>query len=299
MKKLYWRFPIFCLLLTCGILAARSESARGSLLHRAASRSSSGPCLVASSRALFQCGGGGGGGCPPCYVYSYKGGSMRPASVCCDPSPILVDTSGTGFSLTSAANGVVFDISGTGHPIQMAWTALGADNAFLALPTADGLVHDGTQLFGNYTPQPPSANPNGFAALAVYDLPSNGGNGDGIIDARDKIFASLRLWIDANHDGISQSDELHALPSLGVNSINLAYKLSERRDQYGNLFRYRAPVNAGDQTPTGRMAYDVFFVSAGPAPQTLARSFRNPDEDTNRAIPASIKKSTLTIAGQS
>lgn len=83
--------------------------------------------------------------------------------------------SGNGFHLTSAAGGVLFDISGTGHPVQMGWTAAASDNAFLALPGADGLVHNGGQLFGNFTPQPPSANPNGFAALAVYDDPKTEG----------------------------------------------------------------------------------------------------------------------------
>ena len=166
--------------------------------------------------------------------------------------------------LTDATDGVKFDISGTGTPIQMGWTASGADNAFLALPSTDGLVHSGKQLFGNYTPQPASATPNGFAALAVYDDPKYGGNGDGIIDARDAVFASLRLWIDANHDGISQPEELHTLPSLGVNSISLTYTEDRRTDQYGNVFRYHAQVNPGDATSTGRIAYDVFFVRLAP-----------------------------------
>jgi hypothetical protein len=109
----------------------------------------------------------------------------------------------------------------------------------------------------------PSAHPNEFAALAVYDDPMNGGNGDSVIDARDKIFLSLRLWVDANHDGISQPEEMHTLPELGIYSISLDYTLSERQDQYGNVFRYRARVNQRMHGPADveKSAYDVFLVS--------------------------------------
>jgi len=144
-------------------------------------------------------------------------------------------------------------------PLQIGWTAPGANNAFLCLPDVNGKCDSGRQLFGNFTPQPASATPNGFTALAVYDDPKNGGNGDGVIDARDAIFNSLRLWIDSNHDGVTQPNELYTLPSLGVNSISLNYKLDQRTDQYGNVFRYRAQVNPGGAPGTGRMAYDVFF----------------------------------------
>jgi hypothetical protein len=178
-------------------------------------------------------------------------------------SPIIIDITGDGFALTDAEHGVTFDIADTGTPIRMAWTA-NANNAFLALDrNSSGTITNGAELFGNFTAQPVSAHPNGFAALAIFDDPLNGGNGDGVIDSRDKIFSSLRLWVDANHDGISQPGELHTLPELGIYSISLDYSLAERKDQYGNLFRYRARVNQGLHGPldVGKTAYDVFLVS--------------------------------------
>lgn len=181
----------------------------------------------------------------------------------CPGSPIIIDVSGKGFRLTNAINGVRFDISGTGHPVQIAWTVGDSDNAFLALPGSDGLVHNGKQLFGDYTPQPPSDNPNGFRALAVYDQPENGGNRDGIIDNRDQIFSSLRLWIDTNHDGICQPEELYTLPSMGVNSISLDYFIVRKRDQWGNLFRYGSRVNLDENdSKVGPITYDVFLLEA-------------------------------------
>ena len=183
-------------------------------------------------------------------------------------SPIIIDTEGEGFHLTSAIAGVPFDIAGTGHPVQIAWTDPHFRNAFLALPGADGLIHNGKQLFGNFTPQDSSPHRNGFLALAEFDEADQGGNGDGIIDEHDEVFSRLRLWVDENHDGISQPNELHSLPELGVYAISLDYQLSRKRDQYGNQFRYRARINPGEQhderdqrSQVGRWSYDVFLAA--------------------------------------
>lgn len=237
------------------------------------------PCIAGTAREDFhQCqgqacasGGGNGGNCTP----NPNNLQIGPVGLVirqdpsdppppCTVSPILVDLSGKGFHMTDVEDGVVFDILSTGKPIQMAWTAPGVDNAFLALPASDGRVYSSNQLFGNYTPQPQSARPNGFLALAVYDKPENGGNGDGVIDAQDQIFSSLRLWIDENHDGICQPGELYRLADKGVSSIDLQYRQSQRTDEYGNVFRYRARINQGihqEEVPVGRTAYDVFFVT--------------------------------------
>jgi hypothetical protein len=181
-----------------------------------------------------------------------------------DCEPLLLDLEGNGFHLTNTANGVVFDIRADGRPLRIPWTAGGGENAFLVLDrNGNGKIDDGTELFSNVSPQPKSTHPNGFLALAEYDKPENGGNGDGVIDSRDAIFSQLRLWVDSNHDGISQPGELHTLPEMGVFSISLEFALSHRVDEFGNEFLYKARVNQGQrgESEVGRTVYDVFFVT--------------------------------------
>ena len=161
----------------------------------------------------------------------------------------------------------MFDIRGDGHPVHIAWTARASRNAFLALDrNHNGKIDNGKELFGNFTVQPPSNDPNGFLALAVFDKPENGGNGDGIIDQRDAVFAHLLLWIDENHDGISQPEELHSLPELDVYSLALKYVDSPRTDEFGNQFRYKSAINPDPndgESRDGRWDYDVFLTAIG------------------------------------
>jgi len=205
----------------------------------------------------------------------------------CDPasSPVILDMAGNGYSLTDSDNGVEFDFDGDGWPEQTSWTRGDSDGAFLVLDrNGKGQIDNGGELFGDRTNQPACGERQGFHALASFDKPGLGGNQDGVVSPADEIFSRLRLWTDANHDGVSQAAESKTLAESGVAWIDLNAKEPRHRDRYGYQFRYRCKV----QTSNGRRyAYGVFHNDShrlSPTGRRPSRSGNSPRRCTGIAV---------------
>jgi hypothetical protein len=130
-------------------------------------------------------------------------------------SPIILDLDGNGVDTTSLLAAVKFDIDGDGDLDNVGWA--GANDGLLVHDVnADGTINDGTELFGEATALADGSKADdGFEALAQHDQ-----NQDGSITAADNIFSALKVWVDANQDGISQADELKTLSEMGITRID-------------------------------------------------------------------------------
>lgn len=133
--------------------------------------------------------------------------------------PLALDLDGDGLETTGidVGNPVRFDHDGDGLRTGTGWVQ--GDDGFLALDrNGNGSIDNGSELFGVDTVLANGHKASsGFAALADQDS-----NGDGVFDAGDTAFAQVRLWQDANQDGIRQADELKGLAELGIVRIDLA-----------------------------------------------------------------------------
>ncbi len=179
-------------------------------------------------------------------------------------SPIIVDTDRDGYALTSVADGVWVDLDADSVPERVAWTARDSDDAFLAMDrNGNGKIDDGSELFGNHTPAYPTGEvvttANGFEALKFLESPAYGNSRtDRLIDAADAPYARLLLWRDANHNGISEPDELQPASEAGMVGIATDYKQKKRVDRYGNQFRQRGTIFWSDGHA---FVYDVWLQS--------------------------------------
>jgi hypothetical protein len=168
----------------------------------------------------------------------------------------------------------MFDINNDGRLEKLGWTDPVYDVGFLAFDrNGNGVIDGGHELFGNATPEGSATGSDGFDALADLESPGYGFSvQDGVIDQQDAAFARLLIWLDRNHDGVSQEVELRSASSHGLVAIETTYRRSRRQDQYGNEYRLRGISWWSGPSDNGvrkaRLLYDVWL-------QTSTRRGRN------------------------
>jgi RTX calcium-binding nonapeptide repeat (4 copies) len=150
--------------------------------------------------------------------------------------PIVLDLGDQGISFSSIGEGVQFDINADGASDQVAWTVNGQDGILALDVDGSGKIEGGKELF---TPNFNGGQfADGIAALASLD-----GNHDGVIDGQDQAFGELVVWQDANHNGVSETDELAKLGDLGITGISL------------NTTPGGAPIDGQNIAGTGSFTY--------------------------------------------
>ena len=79
------------------------------------------------------------------------------------------------YHLTSASDGVVFDLNNDGVKERLSWTAADSSVGFLAMDRNDnGSIDSGNELFGNFTrKRDGTLARNGFDALADLEDPEH------------------------------------------------------------------------------------------------------------------------------
>ncbi|MDM7857703.1 DUF6973 domain-containing protein [Thiopseudomonas acetoxidans] len=185
--------------------------------------------------------------------------------------PIILDLDGNGLQTVGLTSNIYFDHNGDGILSKTGW--VGEGDALLVWDrNANGLIDNGAELFGDFTPMPDgSLAPNGFAALAALDA-----NGDGILDASDPAFAELKLWVDSDQNGTTGEGELISLADAGIASLNLGNSLKNQKQSNGNTLAREGSFTRTDGTESAmgefHLAIDTFdtqFAESIEVPESL------------------------------
>jgi Ca2+-binding RTX toxin-like protein len=132
-------------------------------------------------------------------------------------SPLILDINNNGTSSTGLGNSqTYFDMDGDGFKERTAWVEQG-DGLLVLDRNGNGVIDNGTELFGNFTPlSSGNSASDGFEGLLQYDE-----NRDGMIDHNDAAYNQLKVWMDDNANGITDTGELKTLQEAGVASVKL------------------------------------------------------------------------------
>jgi len=156
--------------------------------------------------------------------------------------PLILDLNNDGIYTSTINTGIKFDHDGDGEQEHTGWVS--ASDGFLALDlNNDGLINNGSELFGNDTVLGESSDlaGDGFEALSQYDTDNNQ-----LIDADDDIYDDLRVWVDQNQNGETDGGELKTLSELNIESISLQAKDIDNVDQGNSIIKLGSFVQNGE-----------------------------------------------------
>ena len=167
-------------------------------------------------------------------------------------SPIVLDLNGDGITTTAVTSGTYFDHDANGFAEATGW--VNAQDGILVLDrNANSTIDSGRELFGSETLLANGQKAaNGYEALKELDS-----NLDGQINNQDAAYTTLKIWKDANGDGISQAGELFTLADAGVQSISTGSTAANQADANGNTVKQTGTFTKADGT-TGNSA-DIWF----------------------------------------
>ncbi len=140
-------------------------------------------------------------------------------------STIILDLDGDGIEMRSIKRAsAAFDMNGDGVADDTGW--VGRDDGLLVIDrNNDGEINNVSEL--SLASEDADAN-SAMEALAALD-----NNNDRVIDAKDVRFGELKVWIDANGNGVTDAGELKTLEEVGITSINLAMRNLEGQADTG------------------------------------------------------------------
>jgi hypothetical protein len=151
-------------------------------------------------------------------------------------TPVVLDLNGDGVQTLAAADGVSFDLTGLGQAAQVGWASaqdgllvrdINGDGSHQRRPRALRCRHRAGQRA--HVPATATARwPRWTATPTASSAPQT------------TKFSELKLWVDADSDGITDAGELKGLVDFGVVEINLDFAKGTRAEQ-------RQPAGPGVQ----------------------------------------------------
>lgn len=167
-------------------------------------------------------------------------------------SPLVIDLDGDGVESAAYSRDRYFDHDANGMLESTAW--VGMDDGLLVRDlNGNGEIDSGRELFGNNTRLTNGALAgNGFLALADLD-----GNQDGMVNAQDAAFSELRVWRDANGNGLTENGELLTLEQAGLTGVRTQWTASTWLDGNGQPHRQTGTAIRADGSSAN--VADIWF----------------------------------------